>query len=871
MAIGKQSLNTPNLTRSKPISSPIGRLPRRFSQRFKSERAAFLQSIQGFSYEEDRARYASLLLIRLMFIYFLQKKGLLDNDLNYLRNQLRTIQQSSQGNDSFYRHFLLCCFHEASREHERSPGLNASLDNVPHLLSNLFNTHELACRETAITIPDEAFERLFAFFDTLQWNIDERPTHNKKEIHPAMLGYIFEKFIDQKQMGAYYTHEDVSEYIAKTTIIPFLLTATEKKCAEAFQQGAFVWEMLRHDPDRYIYPALKKGIEYSLPQHKAAGLDDVSRRSAWNQQATETFALSGENWHEVIARRRCYEQIHSILESGNVHSINDLVTYNLDIRQFVQDMIERCEQPELLVALYENLVQITVLDPTCGSGVFLFAALDILEPLYDACIGRMQAILSSHEFHNELEQLDKHVISEPQLSIFRIILKQIALCPNRRYFILKSIITNNLYGVDIMEEATEICKLRLLLKLIALVERVEDMESFAAIDLNIHAGNILLAPDDEAGTRALSESNGKQFHRQSGFYNILQSNGFDVVIGNPPYVEYEKVSTIYKLNGYNTLSTGNLYALTVERCHSLLAADGRFGMIVPSSATCTDGYLPLQKIFLEQSALHISSYSDQRGKLFDIPHPRLCIITYQKRSHPKSVFSTPYLKLGRELRYSLFQRLKYIEVTDLVRPGIIPRYGSPIERTLHAKVHSQPNCLGDYVAKTGSNTIYYTRKMSWFVQVTPFIPAIVDEQGKTRNPSELKALRFLSSEHANIAFVALNSNLFYWFVTTGSDCRNLNMREVLGLPLNLDAIAEPLRRNLRKLAADLAEDLHLHSEYRKMHFKGVGNLTIQCLFPGKSKAIIDEIDRVLAQHYGFTDEELDFILDYDAKYRTGQL
>jgi hypothetical protein len=291
-------------------------------------------------------------------------------------------------------------------------------------------------------------------------------------------------------------------------------------------------------------------------------------------------------------------------------------------------------------------------------------------------------------------------------------------------------------------------------------------------------------------------------------------------------------------------------------------------MIVPSSATCTDGYLPLQQILLEQSSLHISSYSDQRGKLFDTAHPRLCIILYQKRSQPKSVFSTPYLKLGKESRDTLFQRLEYVEVTDLIKPGIIPRYGSAIERTLHAKVHGQAHRLGEYMVKSSSNTVYYTRKMSWFVQVTPFIPRIIDEQDRTRNPSELKTLHFLSPEHADIAFVVLNSNLFYWFVTTGSDCRNLNMREVAGLPLDIDTMADPIRRDLRKLAADLAGDMQAHSEFRKMHFKSVGTLSIQCFFPGRSKILIDEIDRVLARHYGFTDEEQDFLIHYDAKYRT---
>ena len=52
-----------------------------------------------------------------------------------------------------------------------------------------------------------------------------------------------------------------------------------------------------------------------------------------------------------------------------------------------------------------------------------------------------------------------------------------------------------------------------------------------------------------------------------------------------------------------------------------------------------------------------------------------------------------------------------------------------------------------------------------------------------------------------------------------------------------------------------------------MSFKDTGELTIQCIYPGKSKTIIDEIDRVLAQHYDFTEEELDFVINYDVKYR----
>jgi hypothetical protein len=57
---------------------------------------------------------------------------------------------------------------------------------------------------------------------------------------------------------------------------------------------------------------------------------------------------------------------------------------------------------------------------------------------------------------------------------------------------------------------------------------------------------------------------------------------------------------------------------------------------------------------------------------------------------------------------------------------------------------------------------------------------------------------------------------------------------------------------------------------RAMSYASVGTLTIQCIFPRRSKPVIDEIDRVLAEHYDFTSDELDFIHNFDVKYRIGR-
>ena len=81
--------------------------------------------------------------------------------------------------------------------------------------------------------------------------------------------------------------------------------------------------------------------------------------------------------------------------------------YNLDIHQFAQDVIENCEGPELLRAFWKAITKVTILDPTCGSGAFLFAALNILEPLYEACLDRMQVFLDELEHTRENSRVPK--------------------------------------------------------------------------------------------------------------------------------------------------------------------------------------------------------------------------------------------------------------------------------------------------------------------------------------------------------------------------------------------------------------------------------------------------------------------------------
>ena len=902
------------------------RIAKNFYQRFKQERKTFLKFIQGIQAQSDREQYASAVLNSLMFVYFIQKKGFLDEDDDYLHHRLRMMQER-EGKDkflSFYCDLLRRLFHKEPRQQARASELDALLGNVPYLNGNLFALYQLEQGDQRIKIPDEAFERIFGFFDTYQWHLDARPPHADNEIHPDVLGYIFEKHIHQKQMGAYYTQEDITGYISENTIIPALFDAAESKCAITFAPGGKIWRRLRENPDRYIYDAVKHGLTVDmrempprslpepllLPEEVAVGLADVSQRVAWNKPAPDEYGLPTETWREVVARRKRYEEVRAKLAAGEIHSINDLITCNLNLRQFAQDVIAECEEPEWLRAFYRAMTGrpeqpnkqdepgMSILDPACGSGAFLFAALNVLEPLYRACLERMSALMA------ELDRSSEKYRSE-KFPDFRQVIEEVARHPNTPYYILKTIIRHNLFGVDLMDEAVEICKQRLFLKLVAQVERTSDLESLPEIDFNIRAGNTLVGyvgdgevkqamdtafdfenfkedksqldrclageygvvPNETAGFEKWRASH-QPFHWFVEFHRILQRGGFDVMIGNPPYVEYSRVKNGYTVRHYKTESCANLSAFMWERCLSLAQPRGRIGMIVPVASVCTERYAPLQALLRNSGRAVMSHFNDRPSKLFDgLEHIRLSIILHEKGTARRRTFSTAYHKWQTVERPFLFQRLSFIETTALNLGGALAKIGSREESLILEKFSRQRKTMVEYTVKHGAAAIYYTRKLSHFVQILDFMPHIMDEAHGQREPSELKKLTFEGETERDVFLAILNSNLFYWLLTIYSDCRNLNRREIDLVRFDLERAEKKNIERLCDLSQRLMRDIEKNSKIMKMNYQGLGDLRIQCTYPGYSKAIINEIDRALAKHYGFTDEELDLIINYDIKYR----
>lgn len=367
----------------------VEKTTKRFYAGYKEQHDQLLLQIEGIENERDRRWYASVILNRLMFVWFLQKKFFLNNkDEHYLTHKLQESRQ--RGPDRFYGEFLNALFFEAfaKPEAERSDEVKTLTGTIPYLNGGLFLYHKLeedaaGQPRVGITlhIPDDAFDGIFKLFGDYSWHLDDTPAGNADELNPDVLGYIFEKYINQKAFGAYYTRPEITGYLAERSIHRLILERVHQE---------------------------------AMP---AVGLPAVSFPT-------------------------------------------------------VADMLARMDARVALRLVNEVLPSLSILDPAVGSGAFLVAALKVLINIYYAIVGRAELGVSK-----ELDDWLKAIRKDH---------------PSVGYYIKRKIVTDNLYGVDIMEEATEIAKLRLFLAMVSSVRRVEELEPLPNIDFNILAGNSLI-------------------------------------------------------------------------------------------------------------------------------------------------------------------------------------------------------------------------------------------------------------------------------------------------------------------------------------------------------------------------------------------
>ena len=865
---------------------------KRFFKEFKANHLHLAEKIEGVAPEEHRRWYGSVLLNRLMFIYFLQKKGFMAGDIHYLRNRLEMVR-SHLGEDAFYgffRRFLLPLFHEGLGSHRRlydDPAIEEIIGGIPYVNGAIFDRHSLE-REHDIQIPDRAFEIIFDFFDGYRWHLDERPTYEPNEINPDVLGYVFEQYVNQKEQGAYYTKEDITGYMTSVTVIPALL--------DRLQLDDDPMDLLEVEPDRYIHESVFHGIDEQYPPEIAAGLDDpVLRDELWFDKAPPEIGLPGETWWEADDRLRRCRELRTRLAAGGIEGVNEAVTANLDLRTLVTDFLAMLTPLKAVESAYRTLTEITVLDPTCGSGAFLFAALDILADCCEVLLDRAEELSAGLDDRPPcLREADEH--------------------PNRRYFVLKSVMLNNLYGVDLMPEAGEIARLRMFLKLAAQLTDHRHIEPLPDLDFNIKTGNLLVGiahqkdaedrigmdllglgqlediattnaavaelmsqfslaqqrtddPDRilelKAGVeeklaehrrrldQALYEARAERmdldrwieshqpFHWFIEFPRIFKDRGgFDIIIGNPPFISRTKI-TSYSYQGYQTNNLSNIYAPCVERSLQLLTHRARYAMIMPVSFQFSKRFRAIRDVVTDSFPTKwISTYDKDPDQLFSGAKVRVVIFIGSTDSRDEDslrLFSTRFNRWLKPYRAYLLENICYSSTPDSGEYTGWLKIHSPQESELMEQLMDKCSTIKS-LTNNGEYRVYYKEISYNYLSVFLDVPPAVDKYGRPINQPKLDEISLSDKGTRDAAFVLLLSKTaLFWWAATG-DGFDLTKSVVCSTPV----VHHQLLQEIARLAPEIRVQLNETLVYAKNAGIVVGNYDARLI-----RHLTDQVDKLI--------------------------
>ncbi len=910
----KERLTGPQVLERVRQSFNVDKVTKKFYTEFKKQHKSLTERIEGIPShrERDRRWYASVLMNRLMFIYFIQRKGFLGEDPKYLRTRLHQIREISDGHDghAYFGDLLLPLFHQGLGRHPseqvwEDPVVCRIIGQVPYVNGGIFERHDLE-RDYEIEIPDSAFEALFDFFDQWRWHLDERPTGDHREINPDILGFIFEQYVNytekgHKEKGAYYTKPDVTGYMSISTIIP----AVVDRLVDRGLEDPCV--LLPGSENRYLHSVLGYGREVGLP-------DGDLEPSEYPDPALD-IALPGERWCDVTHRRDRYRELVALADSGGVKNINDAVTANLDLAGLMEDYFSQMSADECEVA-FEVLRSLTVCDPTCGSGAFLLSALDVLEPMYSVVLGRASEIADS------VARGPRGWSHVPQF------LAEAETHPNDRYWLLKTICLNNLYGVDLMGEAAEIAKLRLFLKLIAQLDDVTQIEPLPDLDFNIKSGNLLVGIADmddterrftdnllqllglssaeqaakqaadayqryveaQIGTSGTGGVEGKQrliaqihaattqadvalyemrdeqvgleswmsshvpFHWFAEFPSVWRNGGFDVIVGNPPYISKTQV-TEYTWRGYTTEKCPDLYAVCVERASTLLNAHGRLSMIVMHSLCFSRSFEPVRKYLVGQlPSMWVSSYAKRPDLLFAGSADVRNTIVIGSRAGNDGLMVSRCRRWLSDARPSLFPTQAYIEPDHaLLGGGPVPQWPfadqQQVADALTQLVREQ--CpLSDSLTTSGGSELGYKKVAHYMFGLFIDPPPVIMPDGKTelRKHREYGWLRFGAREQRDVAFLALASRWAYlWWMMYGDEF-HVTKGVLVSFPAGIERlVASPGSSALLTFAKCLANELPKHLKWQTNAGLKVGRYDLR-----ECRHITDEADWLLARAWGLT-------------------
>jgi len=530
----------------------------------------YLQSQKAiFGDDKNLELFTKKLLGRVVFLYFLQKKGWLgatnswhDGDRKFISNQFKRYT-----GDNFYTDILKPLFFEAlNRDRRAENDWFVLLEcKMPYLNGGLFSADDMD-KDERLIIENKIFENILNVFDQYNFTIiEDTPHESEVAVDPEMLGRVFEDLLeDRKEKGAFYTPREIVHYMCQESINNYLKSKPEEQTVLEYIKNIKVLD-----------PAIGSGAFPMGMLHEI-----IEKR----------IALGDDTKLSTMKKEIIQESIYGV-------DIEPSAVEIAKLRFWLSIVVDDIEPTPLPNLAYKIMI-----------GNSLIETINGLDPLVQNQNkkGKKDLILLRDKFHQYFELTDNSEKEKLNEEIKRVI-----------NFILQSTLKN--FDID---------------------KSLFDMNKAEQKKYNEDYEKYMLLKGIIEEYRTLNSTTELFFYKVY-FKDVMDKGGFDVVIGNPPYVRHEKIKAIkerLKIEGYESYNgTADLYIYFFEQGYRLLKPNGILSYITSNKYTRAKYGKEFRKFVLDNT--QILEYIDFNDiQIFESATVATSIFTYKKTSNRKSSF-----------------------------------------------------------------------------------------------------------------------------------------------------------------------------------------------------------------------------------------
>ncbi len=385
-------------------------------------------------------------------------------------------------------------------------------------------------------------------------------------------------------------------------------------------------------------------------------------------------------------------------------------------------------------------------------------------------------------------------------------------------------VIKTIHGNDLNMTSVEITKIRLFFTILSRISDYEYLNELSTIlNNNFHNKDFI----------------------DNGLFSQSSFVKYNIIVGNPPYVEDGKTTT------KPLVSYGNIYANVLENSSNLLSKKGVMGFVLPLSYVSTLRMRKIREVVSKKTPKQILlNYADRPDCLFTGVHQKLTILICSNLTENPITYTSGYNYWYKNERKELLSDKKLV-LNKHQNLTYIPKLENEIEESIFSKILAtkNDNTFSSLDNEQLSENIYLNMRATFWIKAFSFNPG----------SKEYKAFHF-DKEIQPYILSLLNSNLFFFFWVAVSDCWHITNKELSSFKVILDNVDfEKFQILMNQLEKKLGKT--------KLF---IGTKQTEYAYKHKfCKAEIDLIDTELSKIYSFTKEETDYLKNYKLKYRMG--